>query len=385
MRDDIERLWHRVTGKAEKADKDEFWALRDVSFDIQPGEIVGIIGRNGAGKSTLLKILSRITEPSDGEIVLRGRVASLLEVGTGFVGDLSGRDNVFLNGAILGMSKAEIRSKFDEIVAFAEIGKFIDTPVKRYSSGMYVRLAFAVAAHLEPEILIVDEVLAVGDQQFQNKCLGKMEDVSRTGRTILFVSHNLNAVRRLCSKAAVLKCGTLEFWGNTDKALINLSNANGMNSEIDYSAETTAQGIARIRCLRIEADGTPAGEPICPGAKVKLLFDLEIRKPLKNPKLTVGVTNNRGERIFAIGTPFGAKPLLEMTGSCSVVLDFEMPPIPPERYQMDIGLYDVHEGPLQEIYAAGNLDVADTNYLQMSDPVSPHLGNLLVKSTWSIN
>jgi lipopolysaccharide transport system ATP-binding protein len=185
----------------------EFWALRDVSFDVQPGEVVGIIGRNGAGKSTLLKILSRITEPTSGEIRVRGRIASLLEVGTGFHPELSGRENIFLNGAILGMSKAEIRAKFDEIVDFAGVEQFIDTPVKRYSSGMYVRLAFAVAAHLEPEILIVDEVLAVGDAEFQKKCLGKMKDVAGHGRTILFVSHNMTSLQALCDRAIFLENG----------------------------------------------------------------------------------------------------------------------------------------------------------------------------------
>ena len=187
---------------------EEFWALKDVSFEVKRGEVIGIIGRNGAGKSTLLKILSRITEPTQGRVLLRGRVASLLEVGTGFHPELTGRENIFLNGAILGMTQREIRKKFDEIVAFAEIEKFLDTPVKRYSSGMYVRLAFAVAAHLEPEILIIDEVLAVGDAEFQRKCLGKMQDVaSREGRTILFVSHNHAAIRSLCSHAFVLRSG----------------------------------------------------------------------------------------------------------------------------------------------------------------------------------
>ena len=187
---------------------EEFWALKDVSFEVKQGEVIGIIGRNGAGKSTLLKILSRITEPTRGRVMLRGRVASLLEVGTGFHPELTGRENIFLNGAILGMTRREIRRKFDEIVAFAEVEKFLDTPVKRYSSGMYVRLAFAVAAHLEPEILIIDEVLAVGDAEFQRKCLGKMQDVaSREGRTILFVSHNHAAIRSLCSHAFVLRSG----------------------------------------------------------------------------------------------------------------------------------------------------------------------------------
>ena len=189
---------------------EEFWALRDISFDIEQGDRIGIIGRNGAGKSTLLKILSRITEPTSGRVSIHGRVASLLEVGTGFHPELTGRENIFLNGAILGMSKAEITRKFDEIVAFAEVEKFLDTPVKRYSSGMYVRLAFAVAAHLEPEILIVDEVLAVGDAQFQKKCMGKMKEVGDEGRTIIFVSHNMSAVEQLCSSAISLTNGQVE-------------------------------------------------------------------------------------------------------------------------------------------------------------------------------
>src|ERR1700753_4355418 len=192
---------------------EQFWALRDLSFDVKRGEVLGIMGRNGAGKSTLLKILSRITEPTRGRVVLRGRVASLLEVGTGFHQELTGRENIFLNGAVLGMTRREIRSKFDEIVAFAEVEKFLDTPVKHYSSGMYVRLAFAVAAHLEPEILIVDEVLAVGDAQFQKKCLGKMQDVSTSGRTVLFVSHNMQAVSILCNRGMFLRSGSLEYVG----------------------------------------------------------------------------------------------------------------------------------------------------------------------------
>lgn len=197
----------------------EFWALKDVSFEIKQGDRVGIIGRNGAGKSTLLKVLSRITEPTKGQIKIRGRVASLLEVGTGFHPELTGRENIFLNGAILGMSKIEIKKKFDEIVAFAEVEKFLDTPVKRYSSGMYVRLAFAVAAHLEPEILIVDEVLAVGDAAFQKKCLGKMKEVGKKGRTVLFVSHNMSAIANLCARGIVLERGNLLTDTSVNKAL----------------------------------------------------------------------------------------------------------------------------------------------------------------------
>ena len=220
LREEAERLfrWRRSNGKANgafgPAHESEFWALKDVSFSVQPGEVIGILGRNGAGKSTLLKILSRITEPTSGQIRVRGRVASLLEVGTGFHPELTGRENIYLNGAILGMSRAEITRKFDAIVAFAEIEKFLGTPVKRYSSGMYVRLAFAVAAHLEPEILLVDEVLAVGDSEFQNKCLGKMGDLaSREGRAVLLVSHNLAAVSSLAGRAILLTGGLVECDG----------------------------------------------------------------------------------------------------------------------------------------------------------------------------
>ena len=198
---------------------EDFWALKDVGFEIRKGEVVGVIGRNGAGKSTLLKILSRITEPSEGRVELDGRVASLLEVGTGFHPELTGRENIFLNGSILGMPAADIRRRFDEIVAFADVERFLDTPVKRYSSGMYVRLAFAVAAHMEPEILIVDEVLAVGDAEFQKKCIGKMQDVSRGGRTVIFVSHNMAAIKSLTSRAMVLAKGRVELDGSSEEAI----------------------------------------------------------------------------------------------------------------------------------------------------------------------
>ena len=205
--------WRRRNGRRADGSTEDFWALENVSFTVGHGEVLGVIGRNGAGKSTLLKILSRITEPTRGSVTLLGRVASLLEVGTGFHNELTGRENIFLNGAILGMRRHEIRRKFDEIVAFAEVEKFLDTPVKRYSSGMYMRLAFAVAAHLEPEILIVDEVLSVGDMDFQRKCLGKMEQVSKSGRTVLFVSHNMSAVKNLSTRAVVLESGRLAFDG----------------------------------------------------------------------------------------------------------------------------------------------------------------------------
>src|SRR5215469_4194584 len=222
------------------------WALRDVNFQVAPGQVVGIIGANGAGKSTLLKILSRITDPSDGYIKLRGRVASLLEVGTGFHPDLTGRENIFLNGVMLGMTKTEIQAKFDEIVAFAELEKFLDTPVKHYSSGMYVRLGFAVAAHLDTEILIVDEVLAVGDLAFQKKCLGKMEDVGKDGRTVLFVSHNLGAIRSLCSKAILLAEGHVAFSGTTTEAISRYTAEEDSTAPTVYSLSETDRATAVI-------------------------------------------------------------------------------------------------------------------------------------------
>ena len=209
-------IFHPFSNRSADAGFEDFWALKDINLEIKSGDRIGIIGRNGAGKSTLLKILSRITEPTKGDIWINGRVASLLEVGTGFHPELTGRENIFLNGAVLGMGKAEIKRKFDEIVAFSEVEKFLDTPVKRYSSGMYVRLAFAVAAHLEPEILVVDEVLAVGDAAFQKKCLGKMEEVGKEGRTVLFVSHNMGAITRLCEKVALLGEGSLIKFGSAN-------------------------------------------------------------------------------------------------------------------------------------------------------------------------
>src|SRR6266853_1994921 len=228
------------SGNGVSVSKEDFWALKDVSFEVQRGEVVGIIGRNGAGKSTLLKILSRITEPTTGKVRIKGRVASLLEVGTGFHPELTGRENIFLNGAILGMTKAEIRRQFDAIVSFSEVEKFLDTPVKRYSSGMYVRLAFAVAAHLEPEILIVDEVLAVGDAEFQKKCLGKMDEVSRRdGRTVLFVSHNLDAIVRICGRGLVLNGGNVAFAGSAREAVDEYTHSVLLSSRIlDHYRET---------------------------------------------------------------------------------------------------------------------------------------------------
>ena len=247
-------LWNKTkdlaTGKPiiQGDTMEEVWALKDVSFEIRRGEAVGIIGRNGAGKSTLLKILSRITEPTTGRVTIKGRVASLLEVGTGFHPELSGRENVYLNGTILGMTRMEIKRKFDEIVAFAEVEKYLDTPVKRYSSGMYVRLAFAVAAHLEPEILVVDEVLAVGDAQFQKKCLGKMGDVAKEGRTVLFVSHNMAAIQYLCKKCILLASGKVVCSGSIEEVLNSYlsSGLRNMGEPLSLRTDRQGSGLARI-------------------------------------------------------------------------------------------------------------------------------------------
>jgi|ERR1035437_2260368 lipopolysaccharide transport system ATP-binding protein len=259
------KLIHPFAAPENDPTHEEFWALRDVSFDIQQGDRVGIIGRNGAGKSTLLKILSRITEPTSGRVKINGRVASLLEVGTGFHPELTGRENIYLNGAILGMSKAEIKSKFDEIVTFAEVERFLDTPVKRYSSGMYVRLAFAVAAHLEPEILIVDEVLAVGDAQFQKKCLGKMESAGREGRTVLFVSHNMVALKSLCKKAIWLNAGSVVKNGRAEDVVSNyLQNGAPVNMHQVWDDTKSAPGNKNVRLhsVKISYDGEASGESL---------------------------------------------------------------------------------------------------------------------------
>lgn len=258
--------------KSAKTSKDEFWALKDVSFEVKKGDVVGIIGKNGAGKSTLLKILSQITKPTEGRIIIDGRIASLLEVGTGFHPELTGRENIYLNGTILGMTRKEVKSKFDEIVAFSGIEKFIDTPVKHYSSGQYVRLAFSVAAHLDPEILVIDEVLAVGDAEFQKKCLGKMKDVAGEGRTVLFVSHHLGSIKQLCNKGIILNHGQLEYVGNVNEAItkyqlnqeassiyknkehrnhIFIEEAKFSNNDGQYYAEDNFQIIFKIKNLHL--------------------------------------------------------------------------------------------------------------------------------------
>jgi lipopolysaccharide transport system ATP-binding protein len=278
----------------------DFWALRRVEFDVRPGEVVGIVGRNGAGKSTLLKLLSRITEPTEGSIRLRGRVGSLLEVGTGFHPELSGRENVFLNGAILGMRHAEISRRFDEIVAFADMAGFIDTPVRRYSSGMFMRLAFSVAAHLDTEILIVDEVLAVGDAGFQRKCLGKMGDIAGHGRTVLFVSHNLQAVRRLCNRCVLLKAGAVVSDGPTEEVLAAYAaDAEPSGAERTWPDGPSAPGDDRVRLRAVRLIGGD-GRPGCvfdSRSPITVEIDIRVLRPLDNLRLSIRLLCD-GEVVF---------------------------------------------------------------------------------------
>ena len=314
LKEDFSRWWAKLRGQPDPLLKigqehharrvgEQFWALDDVSFKVNEGEVVGIIGRNGAGKSTLLKILSQVTTPTSGQIKVKGRIASLLEVGTGFNPEMTGRENVFLNGAILGMTKAEIRQKFDEIVAFSGIEQFIDTPVKRYSSGMYVRLAFAVAAHLEPEILIVDEVLAVGDADFQKKCMGKMQDVSKGGRTILFVSHNMAAISKLCQRCVLLEGGRLKMFGPTEEMLPHYLNTGKQSEGVrQWDATDNSQDPRlKMRAVRILApDGTTGGH-VDIRKPVGIEVEYEILETLPQFRVGLRVMTPDGTLVFSTG------------------------------------------------------------------------------------
>lgn len=319
------KLRHPFTAPESDPTHEEFWALKDVSFDIQQGDRVGIIGRNGAGKSTLLKILSRITEPTSGKIKVRGRVSSLLEVGTGFHPELTGRENVFLNGAILGMSKAEINKKFDEIVDFAEVEKFLDTPVKRYSSGMYVRLAFAVAAHLEPEILIVDEVLAVGDAQFQKKCLGKMESAGREGRTVLFVSHNMVALKSLCEKAVWLNAGSVVENGRAEDVVSNyLKIGVPVNMHQVWADPESAPGnkSVRLHSVKISYESEASWERLTVASPVDLEFEFWNFEQNALLNFSVHLYDNQEVCIFNTISPAKIYPQGVVKGICHIPGNF---------------------------------------------------------------
>jgi lipopolysaccharide transport system ATP-binding protein len=316
LEDDLHRSWAKLRGKPDptlkighdgKSNGDGYiWALKDIFFEVKQGEILGIIGRNGSGKSTLLKILSRVTAPTAGECRVKGRIASLLEVGTGFHPELTGRENIFLNGAILGMTKEEIRQKFDEIVAFAEVEKFIDTPVKRYSSGMYVRLAFAVAAHLEPEILFVDEVLAVGDAEFQKKCLGKLGDAAKEGRTVLFVSHNMAAIENLCGRCVLLQDGTVAGNGPTDQVIAQylqtVTDSTSTTGGLAGRTDRTGSSAVVLTDFHLEDAKGNRVDTLQSGAGATLAFSILNRtgKPVRRIDLGFSIHDASGGQVFSI-------------------------------------------------------------------------------------
>jgi lipopolysaccharide transport system ATP-binding protein len=338
-----------------------FWALKDVSFELHQGEVLGIIGRNGAGKSTLLKLLSRITEPTEGYADIYGRVGSLLEVGTGFHQELSGRENIYMSGALLGMSKAEIRSKFDEIVAFSECEAFIDTPVKRYSSGMYTRLAFAVAAHLEPEILIVDEVLAVGDASFQKKCLGKMGEVAQHGRTVLFVSHNMAAVQSLCKKGLLLSHGKVQEVGPVNQVVQSYLKAAAETeaNPLDQRRDRQGDGSARLTGVRIET-ADEGGGLITTASRLKVAIDYESDRPLRNPRFLATVYDLTNTGIFLLDTDMtgGLPESLPARGSLTCVTDPIR--ITPGRCYVNLALYK-SGGMADHVEYAAYFDVESEN------------------------
>ena len=339
LRDQIAAGFKRLFRNASPAshvEEDTFWALQDVSFDVQEGDILGIIGRNGAGKSTLLKILGQITEPTDGEVRLRGRIASLLEVGTGFHPELSGRENIFLNGAILGMTRREIRRKFDEIVAFSEVEKFIDMPVKRYSSGMYVRLAFAVAAHMDPEILLVDEVLAVGDATFQQKCMGKMDEVTKAGRTILFVSHNMAAIQALCTRGVFLEKGRVKGCGSIEDVVsLYMGEASSASRQHRFCTDIrSGDGRVRIDDVELECDGVPNSAVV--GGKMTLTISYHAEKANLPIRFLLGVFDSFNTRVLAIDSQVVDDLPLALPQCGRVRLEF------PEDFCLSPGSYSLN-------------------------------------------
>ncbi|MHB9098292.1 MAG: ABC transporter ATP-binding protein [Syntrophales bacterium] len=386
-------LWNKTkdlaTGKPiiQGDTMEEIWALKDVNFEVRRGEAVGIIGRNGAGKSTLLKILSRITEPTTGRVTIKGRVASLLEVGTGFHPELTGRENIYLNGAILGMTRVEIKRKFDEIVAFAEMEKYLDTPVKRYSSGMYVRLAFAVAAHLEPEILVVDEVLAVGDAAFQKKCSGKMGHVAQEGRTVLFVSHNMDAIEALCSRCVVLKNGEVFVDADVQFAVAQyLESGQEIAKNVDLSKRTDRQGTGEIRCNRfrvIDENGKEC-EVITSGKRYT--FEIECINhsdaKIEGIIFSLDMYDEKDNKVMLLRSNFENKAYSLVPGrSCvrCVVKDF---PYTNGNYSFSIYISRRDADVLDFITNVGNIQISGGNFFNNGSNGLPTHCKFLVRSNW---
>ncbi len=365
------RVLHPLRRHEPTVSFEQFWALKDVSFEVHQGERVGIIGRNGAGKSTLLKVLSRITEPTSGRIHIRGRVATLLEVGTGFHPELSGRENIFLNGAILGMTRAEIRRKFDDIVEFAEVETFLDTPVKRYSSGMYVRLAFSVAAHLDPEILVVDEVLAVGDAAFQRKCLGKMASVASEGRTIFFVSHNLGAIQNLCSTCVLLNSGEIVVRGDPAK-VVGTYVTTGAAAAVDYLQGPDPSKAMHLRKVGLSTvDGTPAQEFAFADA-VRVNIEYDVNEPTSSCSVWVGVRtieqtyafcssdSDTNEQIFQLREPGAYRTTLDIpkqwlnAGTYFLVVGITKYPQATNFDRVECSAFTIHDTGTPEQLRTGN-------------------------------
>jgi len=374
---------HPFSPNREKTDVEEFWALKDVDLEIKEGDRVGIIGRNGAGKSTLLKILSRITEPTTGRVSIKGRVASLLEVGTGFHPELTGRENIFLNGAILGMTRHEIRRKFDEIVAFAEVEKFLDTPVKRYSSGMYVRLAFAVAAHLEPEILLVDEVLAVGDAQFQKKCLGKMGEVSSEGRTVLFVSHQLAAIGNLCKKAILLNKGMKEFEGSASQALeIYLKGPCKTIDLLSNANERPGSGNVRISEVTFFNKSGNLAQTFKSHSLMGIKVNYQVYSAVPKPNFKITLYSNLGHQIANFSTRICGYNLAEIRHNGFIECIINNIPLITGTYRINISVSDQN-------YLVDHVDMAGYFYIEGGDPyrtgLIPEVGNFIIIPEWKWN
>jgi lipopolysaccharide transport system ATP-binding protein len=371
----------------ENGSREDFWALKGVSFDVQPGEVVGIIGRNGAGKSTLLKILSRITKPTTGQVTLHGRVGSLLEVGTGFHPELTGRENIYLNGSILGMSRTEIRRQFGAIVEFSGVEQFLDTPVKRYSSGMYVRLAFAVAAHLNPEILIVDEVLAVGDAEFQQKCLGKMGQVARSGRTVLFVSHNMTAVQQLCERVVLVRQGCVVRDGNSEDALAeylgDAVQSSGGSFDLNSHASRSSKHIAIIQSVTLSRrDGIETTQFY---SEDEATIDIKLNLPsqLQSPRLAISIEDSLGRRIFTVASYFCQNPLRDIEGNADIRCVIPKLPLAPGRYLLSVRISDKFRGLLDSLDCVAWLDVIWNNNYGNGESPTPMSGPVLQDSRWS--
>jgi len=373
--------------EAKRPAYEDFWALRDVSFDVKPGECVGIIGRNGAGKSTLLKLLSRITEPTAGRFRIRGRLASLLEVGTGFHPELTGRENVYLNGAILGLTRREIDRKFDEIVAFAEIDQFLDTPVKYYSSGMYMRLAFAVAAHLEAEILVVDEVLAVGDTAFQKKCLGKMNQVARGGKTVLFVSHNLSALTALCPKAVLLRQGRISSHGPVlDVVHSYLSqDAQPAATSIDMRSHParSRHRESLIQSVRLLNAINPLIAAFAPRSPLTIQLRVKSPIPIQHPRYAIAIEDAMGRRLMTAASYFQSRDLSSLVGEATVECVIPSPNLGPGKYMLSLSVSTRFAGLLDSVDHALWFEISEGNCYETSESHSPIYGPVLVDSSWT--